>query len=196
MLFFVQPSFAFSESVYLWSSQTDSCSRQTERINGVDFLALICGNGYQDSDARVWSLSIPKIIFSGRLKTLNSIRNRESLLLSVPEIFIFTYLPHQIIHLDLSIALGSRISASNLPLLNTFSHKRIRYCVKTTCYLPTYWSPPLERRLDFYPQVIPGPAVECYPWRYKPLQRRRHMDLACSGVSKWILGSLIENGLR
>ena len=62
--------------------------------------------------------------------------------------------------------------------LNTFFPKRFRYCINATCYLTEYWSPHLQRRINLYPQVFPTRAL--YPWRYKPLQRRRHMDFTCS----------------
>ena len=61
------------------------------------------------------------------------------------------YLPHQITVLELSIALASRISTSNLSLINTFFRKRIRYRVKTNRYITPI---DLQTRLDLYPQVI------------------------------------------
>ena len=68
-------------------------------------------------------------------------------------------MPHQVTVLELSIALASRISTSNLPLINTFSRKRIRYRVKTNCYLTPYWSPKTTWSLSTSLEVIP--TKEC-----------------------------------
>ena len=77
------------------------------------------------------------------------------LCLALQPFYIPMYLPHQITVLELSIALASRISTSNLPPINTFSPKSR---VKTTCYLTPI---DLQRRLDLrlHPQVIP--TKEC-----------------------------------
>ena len=133
MLFFVQPSFTFSESIYVWNSRTDSCSCQTGKINGIDFRALIRGNGYYDSDARVWNLSLVEdsgwYLVGGKsvinwasysqIDWIQPCRFRDgNFTFSLcPAFVIPTYLPHQIINLEPSIAPGSRISTSNLPLL-------------------------------------------------------------------------------
>ena len=130
---FVQPSFTSSESVYVWNSWTDSCSCQTGKIFGIDFRALIPGDGYYDSDARVWNLFLVEdsgwylvggkaVINWASYSQIDWIqpcwfRDGKFTFSLCPAFVIPTYLPHQIINLEPSIAPGSRISTSNLPLL-------------------------------------------------------------------------------
>ena len=46
----------------------------------------------------------------------------------------------------------------------------LKSITNTTCYLPTYWFPPLQRRINLCPRVFPTKEC-CKPRRYRPLQR-------------------------
>ena len=77
------------------------------------------------------------------------------------------------------------------PLLSTLplpSPQMIPYCIVTFQRIDLL----LSKAKYLYPQVIS--IRKCNPRRYKPFQRRRHKDFACSRIS--ILGSLTESKLR
>lgn len=77
------------------------------------------------------------------------------------------------------------------PLLSTLplpSPQMIRYCIVTFQRIDLL----LSKAKYLYPQVIS--IRKCNPRRYKPFQRRRHKDFACSRIS--ILGSFTESKLR
>ena len=151
LLFFVQSLFTFSESR---NSRTDSCNRQTGRINGIDFLALIPGNGCKGMKALnfedlvrtlvevggwylVGGKSVIKWALYSQIDWIQLCRFND--FYSVPAFFIW----HTRLY---TWKFRSRLAAESLPqtflpcALKTFFPKRFRYCVNTTCYLPTYWS--------------------------------------------------------